>query len=418
MRIRAHPGLAPRARGVRRVGALAGAAALTCLVGLAACSDTVDIVRPAPTPGNDLFHSYVNLGNSIGAGFQSDGIVDSTQMQSYAVLLAQQVGTRFAVPLLRKPGCRPPLTNILTGARYLGATATTCAGRDPASVTDIINNVAVPGALAADPTANGNGPGSSVLTQMILGGATQVTRALEAKPTFVTVEIIGNDILAPAGSGQLGGVTPVATFTANIDRIVDPLVAGGVRGGVLFGTVNVLRSAIFFPAAALQNPQFAGSIAQAAGVPPAQLIIHPNCVGSTSLISFPGIVAFLRASPVKIIACQPNTIPGTVVGDAGVLDPAEQASLTTTINAYNAYLSQKATAAGWGFYDVNTTLDAAVARGDITPVNLANPAQPFGRFMSLDPAHPSAIGHRYIVNDLIDVVNAKYGTSIAKVAIP
>lgn len=416
MRIRAHCGLAPR--GVRRAGILAGVAALTCLVGLAACSDTVDIVRPAPTPGNDLFHSYVNLGNSIGAGFQSDGIVDSTQMQSYAVLFAQQVGTRFAVPLLRKPGCRPPLTNILTGARYLGATATTCAGRDPVSVTDIINNVAVPGALAADPTANGNGPGSSVLTQMILGGATQVTRALEAKPTFVTVEIIGNDILAPAGSGQLGGVTPVGTFTANIDRIVDPLVAGGVRGGVLFGTVNVLRSAIFFPAAALQNPQFAGSIAQAAGVPPAQLIIHPNCVGSTSLISFPGIVAFLRASAVKIIACQPNTIPGTVVGDAGVLDPAEQASLTTTITAYNAYLSQKAAAAGWGFYDVNTTLDAAIARGDITPVNLANPAQPFGRFMSLDPAHPSAIGHRYIANDLIDVVNAKYGTSIAKVAIP
>ena len=38
--------------------------------------------------------------------------------------------------------------------------------------------------------------------------------------------------------------------------------------------------------------------------------------------------------------------------------------------------------------------------------------------LSLDPAHPSAIGHRYIVNDLIDVVNAKYGTSVAKVAIP
>jgi lysophospholipase L1-like esterase len=398
---------------------LAGLALASVTLGLAgACEKSADIVRPVPTPGDDLFRSYVNLGNSIGAGYQSGGIVDSTQLQSYAVVFANQVGTRFAVPLLKRPGCPPPLTNFATQARLDNAAAQSCAFRDPASVTGIINNVAVPGALAADPTANGNGPGSSILTQMILGGETQVQRALEAKPTFVTVEIVGNDILAPAGSGQLGGVTPVATFTANIDKIVDPLVAAGVKGGVLFGTANVLHSALFFPAAALQNPQFAGSIAAAAGVAPTALVIHPNCVGSSSLISFPGIVAFLKASPVKIIACQPNTIPGTPVGDIGVLDATEQATLTATVDAYNAYVQQKANTVGWGYYDVNKTLDAAVARGDITIVNLGNPTQPFGPFMSIDPVHPSALGHKYITNDLIDVVNAKYGTSIPKVTIP
>jgi len=400
-------------------------AALIAAVGLAAaCEQSADIVRPAPTPGNDLFRSYVNIGNSIGAGYQSGGIVDSTQLQSYAVLFANQVGTRFAVPLLKDPGCPPPLTDFVTQARLGGAAAASCAFRDPASVTGIINNVAVPGALAADPTANGNGPGSSILTQLILGGETQVQRALEAKPTFVTVEIIGNDILAPAGSGQLAGVTPVATFTANIDKIVDPLVAAGVKGGVLFSTANVLRSAVFFPAAALQSAQFAGSIAAAAGLSPSQLIIHRNCAGSSSLISFPGIVAFLKASPVKMIACQPNTIPGTPIGDIAVLDATEQASLTGTLNAYNAYVQQKAAAVGWGYYDVNKTLDAALARGasgqpgGITIVNLGNSKQPFGPFMSIDPVHPSALGHKYIANDLIDVVNAKYGTSIAKVTIP
>lgn len=383
---------------------------------LAACEKSPEVVILPPTPGNDLFHTYVNIGNSIGAGFQSDGIVDSTQRQSYAVLFAQQVRTRFAIPALAKPGCRPPLTNIVTGARYLNASPTTCAGRDPSSVAEVINNLAVPGSLAADPSANGNGPGSNVLTMVILGGKSQVQRAVEARPTFVTVEIIGNDVLGPAGSGILTGMTPPSTFAANYDRIVDPLVAAGVKGGVLFTTVNVLRSALFFPAQALQNPAFAGMIAAAAGVPPAALVIHPNCAGSRSLISFPGIVAFLRASPVKVIACSP-LVPGGA-GDLAVLDVGEQATLSATIGAYNASIRQKAAAVGWALYDVNATLDAALQRGDIRIVDLSRPTQPFGPFMSIDPVHPSALGHKYIANDLIDVVNAKYGTSIAKVTIP
>jgi len=45
--------------------------------------------RPfATTPVDPLFDRYVSMGNSITAGFQSGGINDSTQLQSYAVLLA------------------------------------------------------------------------------------------------------------------------------------------------------------------------------------------------------------------------------------------------------------------------------------------------------------------------------------------
>ena len=55
-----------------------------------------------------IFSSYVALGNSITAGYQSGGINDSTQRLSYAVLLAKQMGTRFAYPSLVMPGCPPP----------------------------------------------------------------------------------------------------------------------------------------------------------------------------------------------------------------------------------------------------------------------------------------------------------------------
>src|SRR5437868_6336701 len=131
------------------------AAALGALAVLAACSsDNNRVLGPAPV--NGMFASYVSLGNSITSGYQSGGIMDSTQKRAYPVLIAQQMRTRFAYPSLYLRGCAPPIVNFLTQARYtiaaLGtSTSTTCDGRSPAA-TATINNVAVPGAAVRDLT--------------------------------------------------------------------------------------------------------------------------------------------------------------------------------------------------------------------------------------------------------------------------
>src|SRR2546429_936309 len=119
-------------------------AALLSLIGAAACTDhAAKVLGPRPT--NGIFDSYVALGNSITAGYQSGGINDSTQKLSYAVLLAAQMGTRFAIPSLTMPGCPPPIASFTTQARVtLPGTSPTCNVRTSASATDIINNVAVP----------------------------------------------------------------------------------------------------------------------------------------------------------------------------------------------------------------------------------------------------------------------------------
>src|SRR5690348_15497810 len=75
-----------------------------------ACNNDNTVVTTSPK--SSIFQSYVALGNSITAGFQSGGINDSTQRQSYAVLVAQQMGTRFAYPSLLAPGCPPPVANF------------------------------------------------------------------------------------------------------------------------------------------------------------------------------------------------------------------------------------------------------------------------------------------------------------------
>src|SRR5688572_5055476 len=82
------------------------AAALGLLLAATACqNDTVN--RPfSNIPVDPLFERYVSMGNSITAGFQSGGINDSTQAQSYAVLLAQAMHSPFFVPLLDRKSTR------------------------------------------------------------------------------------------------------------------------------------------------------------------------------------------------------------------------------------------------------------------------------------------------------------------------
>src|SRR3954464_12447218 len=126
-----------------RMTNLVRVAALGSLVAFAACESDRDVLGPTTPTGGDLFRSYVAIGNSITAGFQSNGINDSTQRQSYAVLLARSMGTRFAYPGLARPGCPPPIANGLTGVVVGGAAAPPCSARLPASVTDVLNNVAV-----------------------------------------------------------------------------------------------------------------------------------------------------------------------------------------------------------------------------------------------------------------------------------
>src|SRR5262249_50083340 len=149
----------------------------------------------------------------ITAGYQSGGITDSTQRESFAAILAQAAGTRYAYPSLVPPGCPPPIVNFQTGARLGNGTATTCFLRNPQTLSNILNNVAVPGAAVADlaePTTSASNP----LTTLILGGKTQIEKAIAAAPTFVTVEIGNNDVLPAALSGvpiPVAGVSPGIT---------------------------------------------------------------------------------------------------------------------------------------------------------------------------------------------------------------
>jgi lysophospholipase L1-like esterase len=399
---------------------------------IASCSngENQEALGPSLTGANSIFQSYVAIGNSITAGYQSSGINNAGQLAAYPNLLARQMGARYAYPALAGLGCPPPVTNFQTQARPTGTTATTCHLRDSTAATRsrFLNNVAVPGATSLDPTSEST-TASNILTSLFLGGQTQVEKALDADPTFASIWIGNNDVLGYAvGDGRtatLAAMTSVAQFQTNYNAMLDQLTAGapGLEG-VLVGVVNVTSAPIMFPAAALSNATFKAGFDALAGTP---TTIDPSCLsgaaGANSVINT--FMAFqIRTVGAAggfppIVACVPGGASGTLpapVGDILVLDPTEQATIATRVLAYNAHIQSRATELGWAYLDPNPLLvNLRTANTLIRQVPTLGATNTFGTGMSLDGVHPAAGVQREIANALIGVINSTYGTSLSLV---
>jgi lysophospholipase L1-like esterase len=410
----------------RRHQLIRGAAAVAVLLAsIAACEPDVDIVQPPPPTGGAMFARYVSLGNSLTAGFQSAGINATTQAVAYPVLIAAAVGTPFRIPELALPGCPPPIVNFLTRERAGGGTGNSCALRAPGSITDAINHVAVFGATSLDPTSRST-PASNATTLLILGGESQVERALDADPSFVSIWIGNNDALDAATTGFVvevagisRGVTTQPTFESNYDAMLMELTAGtDLEGGLLIGVLNVTLAPLLVPAAALvTDAQFKATFDQLAGTVTALL---PSCsAATTSLISLTIVDRIRSGTHPPTIGCEPEPFPLAPVGDVFVVDAAEQQTIADAVAGYNAYIAARAEALGFAYLDPNPLLASLRQGGQIPPVpNLASATAPFGDYISLDGVHPSAKGQAVIANAALDAINQEYGLSIPDVPIP
>ena len=410
-----------------RTTKLFAAAALGMVLGASACHND-ELFRPANfVPIDPLFERYVSMGNSITAGFQSAGINDSTQSQAYPVLLANAMRSPFFPPLLNRPGCPPPFTNVFTQARVSGGTPTTCALRKASVVPPpYVSNTAVPGAEVLDIYNNlDTASNSNTLTTFILGGLTQAQMMARAQPTFVSIWIGNNDVLGAATSATNGGdttkITPVAAFQTRSTAAFDAVAAAGPRGAVVIGVANVTLIPFFSLGKtywAIKNGLVPGAAF------PATMAVDNNCApnglggrGDSTLVPFPYgalLLGTAQAGFPATLSCS-DTIPRVVV-------PAELRRLVATVTAYNAFDSTQAATRGWAWVNPNPLLAALAAdtaqvrafpyfpqgnAGDTVALR-----RPFGRAFSLDAVHPSASTHKTIANALRTAINAKYGTSI------
>jgi|SRR5580704_15963887 lysophospholipase L1-like esterase len=393
---------------------------LAAAVALAACDSDKVVNPPATSLNTGLFKSYVAIGNSITAGYQSGGILDSTQQESFAALLAHAAGTRYAYPALLTPGCPPPIVNFQTGARLGNGTSTTCVGRDPSKVNAILNNVAVPGLAVADLTSDTT-TNSNALETFILGGKTEIQKALDAQPTFVTVEIGNNDLLPAALAGlpfyaspvpdtdiaYQPNITPLDSFSVQYARAINALTTArpGLKG-VLLGVFNVTLVPALTPVDSLIGDpvlfgEFQAAVGHAVG-------IQPDCINAHALISGLEYITYNHE--------QGNYINFIDCSDGGpfTLDQNKQNVIVTYVNAYNGYIKAKADSIGFAYVDPNLLLLGLRAQGQIPLVpNFASATQPFGAYVTLDGIHPSAAAHQLIAAALIAKIDSMYGVSIS-----
>jgi lysophospholipase L1-like esterase len=406
------------------------AAALGLLLAVAACQND-EVNRPfGSTPVDPLFDRYVSMGNSITAGFQSGGINDSTQNQSYAVLLSRAMHSPFFVPALRRPGCPPPYTNVFTQTRltppgFPPSTSTSCYLRSiPNPAPPYISNTAVPGAEVIDIYNNlDTASNANTLTQFLLGGLTQVQMVERAQPTFVSIWIGNNDVLGAATNSTNGGdstrITSVANFQARYSAMLDSVEAVNPEGAILIGVANVTAIPFFSQGStywAIKNGLVPGAPAL-----PAAFTVSSNCAliasgipgarGDSVLVPFPygaALIGAAAAGASRNLDCA-DTVAAVVV-------PSELVKLVTAVTAYNAYISSQATARGWAYLNPNLTLDSLrlvpTAVAPFPAIGAPCSANPFGTAFSCDAVHPSAATHRLIANKLRLAINAAYTTTI------
>ncbi|HEY0037723.1 MAG TPA: SGNH/GDSL hydrolase family protein [Longimicrobium sp.] len=448
----------------RSLGAVLRAAALAGTVLLGACVDGGDeLLSPrVPLAGGALFQRYVSLGNSITAGYQSGGINDSLQTRAYPVLLAERAGGQFFAPLIARPGCPRPFlaplgaTGRLTGPN--GDTTSTCVRIDN---PPFVSNLAVPGARLRDliqfPTSQIAG-----LNTLIVGPRTQVRAMIESQPTFVSVWIGNNDALEAAVSGVLGPrsgspdsvLTPLATFQAQLNALVDSIKIAAPQGAMLVGVVNAVQAApiiqpgaYFFLARDAATGRFNGANGK---------LVNANCSPVNALGQLnplaANMVSFQIVNDANFpeINCDPAAYP---VGDprrgVHLLDITEQGIIGARVTAYNNAIQQAATANNWLYVNPNEVLQpflanntgqgatpvvagryqylrkcqalgsattaaqfqAAVLNSCPVPGPTAAPNL-FGALMSFDGVHPSTAAHVILANAFAAAINGKYGTSI------
>lgn len=108
---------------------------------------------------------------------------------------------------------------------------------------------------------------------------------------------------------------------------------------------------------------------------------------------------------------------GVPLADKWVLTPEEQTSIANAVTAFNNTIMMMSEQFDIGFLDANTLLNTVSTVG----YNIGGSATISGEFVtggafSLDGIHPSPRGYAVIANAITDVINAKYGSNLPKVA--
>ena len=355
------------------------------------------------------FTTYISIGDSQAAGFSSGALVDTDQANSVPALLAKQgAAPDFQQPLISEPGIPAQLALQNLIPVVIGPKSASTGVPENLLLARPYNNLAVPGATASDALNDTGDPSAGGLAALILRGkGSQVAQGAFSRPTFITLWIGNNDVLAAAVRGQaIEGVTltPVADFRATYTTIIAALKATGAPiVAANLGDVTTIPFVTTIPPVVV-NPNTNQPILVDGNPVP---LIGPN--GPLP----PGTLVTLAASS---LLAQGIGIPTQVGGtgdplpDEVILDAGEVAIIQDHVNNDNAAIADICQKAGVPVVDLHAVLNEFSTTGrNVGGVQLSSTFLTGGIF-GYDGIHPTPLGYAVVANEFINVINQNGGT--------
>lgn len=387
-----------------RLKTFAGALALALLLPVAAFSaDT----------GSADFTRYVAIGDSLTAGFMSGSLNQTAQQNSYPALIYRQATGQtagFEQPLVGGVGI-PAALELRSLAPLIIAPKSGSGTPLNLNLQRPYNNLAVPGADVHDAVATVTDNGG--LHDLILRKlGTQIQQAVFLKPTFTTIWIGNNDVLAAATSGRvIEGVTitPVAQFEADFKTVVGAIASTGSKMAIAnipnvsaIPFVNTISRFIVNPATnqpVLVNGQ------------PVAIIGPSGPLGANDrvLLTASSELAKGFGIPVQLGG------NGQPLADQFILDANEINTINARVAAYNNVIASVANSSGAALVDINSVFNELATTGiNIGGITFTRNFLTGGIF-SYDGVHPTSTGYAYVANVFIGAINDKFGGEIPPV---
>lgn len=467
---------------------------LLASLSLVACNNNDEDAAPTEIPissGSASFGKYVALGDSFAAGYSDGALFKAGQQNSYVHILAQQFlpagGSDISTPWMADN-----IGGLLLGGKVIAGTRLYFDGKAPVNVsgsptTEVtnhlsgsFNNMGIPGAKSFHLLAAGYGNTAGVAS----GAAnpyfarfssapttTVLADALAQSPSFFTLFIGGNDVLAYATSGGIGvnqtgnmnpasygsnDITDPSVFANVFTSLVANLTAKGAKGAVAnlpyvttlpyFTTVPYNPVPLDAATAATLNTAYAaynGGLQQmvankllsadeasrrtikfAAGTNAVVLI--DSYLTNLSAFNLP---SYRQATKEDLVVLTARSFIGTTVGgdaskingvsvplqDQWVLTKEEVKEVQIATDAYNKTIVAVAESKGLAMVDTATAMAQLSSSGYRFGNYHMTAAYVTGGAFSLDGVHPSPRGYAFIANLFVNAINAKFGATLRTV---
>jgi hypothetical protein len=350
----------------------------------------------------------VAAGDSLTAGYQNAQLIGTSQVHSYANVIATQAGVSLNLPLLAAPG----YPQIIIEDNFAVVT-----GAAPVALPKLYQpptlDVAVPGFKVADLVgAPASCPPNDlnvidVLTVEILNPTcsltpppTQLSEAASLKPTTSILWIGSNDALYTLLYGS--APTDISSFFQAYNVAATTL-AHASGHMVLANIPDVTLTAYLTSVTSV--PELAAIL----GLPVAEVEAIFG-LGPNDKVT-PYAFAAIQAMGVNLTTLPVSSPQGPIVIRASTIS-----QIRTAIFEYNLVIAGEAIVNGATLVDIYTLVNNLAANGIVVSGTKLTTEFGGGLF-SLDGVHPTNVGYAIIANQFIQTMNQTLGTNIPPVSL-